>query len=116
MNQTDINPDQIIQVNFTGSAKALNPTVYKEHELYFCLLGNDQNGVIGSGITIEEAINDWDKNLQTRLKIGDENDYAVKMVTDLLNKEKQKSSQQIDDYFRNHLRPLQKNNKNPFLK
>lgn len=105
MKQPDINPDKIVKVKLTGSAKALQPTVYKDGDLFFCLLGASKNGVLGSGTTIDDAISDWDKNLQTRLNIGDQNDDVVKMVIGLLNEQKQESSRQIDDFFLHYLRP-----------
>lgn len=107
MKQTDINPDQIIKADLTGSAKALNPTVYKDNDMYFCLLGDDDlSGVAGSGKTVDHALIDWDKNLQARLKTGDSDDEVVKMVRGILSERKVKPLDM--DEFNAQFRPLRK--------
>ena len=108
MKQSEINPGQIVHVNLTGSAKALQPTVYKDGNLYFCLLGPDYNvGVGGSGKTTQHALTDWDKNLQIRLKANDDNDIIVQMVKELLKKKKEAALNQLDDFY-GRFRPVKK--------
>ena len=106
--QSAINPDQIIKVDFTGPAQALQPTVYKDRRTYFCVLGtDDKNGVVGTGSTVDQAISDWDKNLQARLKTGDQDDEVVKLVKGILDRHK-KYGNEAEDFLAAHLRPFRK--------
>ena len=45
-----------------GSVKNFLPDVYRDGDLYYCILGADtQSAIIGAGKNIDEAMANWDK-------------------------------------------------------
>ena len=89
MEQMNVEESRKINIDFDEealpkSAKKLQPLVWKDGELYFCLLGpNPQNGVFGSGDTPLLAIVDWDAHLTTRLANATEDDEVTQYVKDV---------------------------------
>jgi hypothetical protein len=85
MKQMKINSDSIIDIEFDGVAKLLNPIVFKEGNSYCCILGADpQIGVFGCGDTPQDAVNDWDNNLKEHLSKSDSDDEVVAYVKETL--------------------------------
>lgn len=108
MKQKNINPAQIVKVDFSGAAKALNPTVYRDNNMYFCRLGDDDiKGVVGFGKTTDQAVANWDKNLRTRLKTGNDNDEIVKIVKEVLSDKIPASADQLKE-FNSQFRPYKR--------
>lgn len=71
MKQTSIDKE-IIHTDYTGegipeSVKNFRPSIYRDGEMYHCILGTDKNtGVFGSGKSIEEAMREWDKSYEEK--------------------------------------------------
>ena len=85
MDKMKIPKNKLVQFNLTGSAELLQPTMFKEGDSYCCILGADpQQGVMGCGDTPEEALNEWDANLQKHLKSAPKDDQIVRYVKDLI--------------------------------
>lgn len=63
--------------------KEFQPTVYKDGNLYSCILGaNAQKGIFGTGATVEEAIDNWVRNFEERLEHPLLPDEVVQYVLD----------------------------------
>ena len=60
------------------SAKTFQPVLFKDGNSFCCVLGPDpEEGVFGCGQTPVEALKDWDKNLQQRMKVTEKNDEVA---------------------------------------
>ena len=91
MKQMLISGDLIIKVNYgtPGSSryfKELRPVVFREMGGYYCLLGPDlQEGILGTGDSPEEAVEDWERRLLKRLSVADEEDEVAVFIKDTLD-------------------------------
>ena len=62
-----------IEIDFTeegypAKARKLKPGIFQSGQRYYCLYGPDSDvGVFGSGETVLEALEDWEKNLNLRI-------------------------------------------------
>lgn len=67
------------------NAKKLKPEVYKDGDSYHCLFGPDPEvGIHGCGDTLENALLDWEKDLEKRMvKITEGDDAAHHAVKHL---------------------------------
>ncbi|SFM65704.1 hypothetical protein SAMN05428949_0330 [Chitinophaga sp. YR627] len=71
MKQTSIDKE-ILHVDYSRegipeSAKNFMPSVYRDGEVYHCILGTDKDtGIFGSGKSVDEAISEWDKSYQEK--------------------------------------------------
>ncbi|KLT66719.1 hypothetical protein [Pedobacter sp. BMA] len=64
-----IPPELLIKTPLKGLAARLKPQVYKQDDIYCVLYGETpQNGIFGSGLSISEAIMNWDDNFHKILK------------------------------------------------
>ncbi|WP_316778362.1 hypothetical protein [Pedobacter antarcticus] len=82
-----VNPDkaQIVDIEYEGASKLLQPIVFKNGDQYSCVLGIDnQTCLYGAGETIKEAIQEWDNNLQVHLETAGSGDPIVKKVRDII--------------------------------
>ncbi|WP_316743787.1 hypothetical protein [Pedobacter antarcticus] len=82
-----VNPDkaQIVDIEYEGAAKLLQPIVFKNGDQYSCVLGIDnQTCIYGSGDSIEQAIQEWDNNLQVHLESAGTDDPIVRKVKDII--------------------------------
>jgi hypothetical protein len=90
MKQMQIDPEKVVDIDFTTketnrTLKTLQPIVFKEGESYCCHLGEDHtHGILGCGNSPEEAIKEWEQNLQKRMDHHDENDELAEYVIDSL--------------------------------
>jgi hypothetical protein len=90
MIQMVIDPDLVVDYDFTKpevnrTLKNLQPVVYKNGESYNCLLGPDlETGIVGMGASPEEAIYNWERNLQQRIQHPAEDDEVSEFVIDTL--------------------------------
>lgn len=71
MKRTSIDKETIhvdySQENLLASVKNFQPSVYRDGEMYHCILGTDrEQGIFGSGKTIEEAMIAWDDAYQEK--------------------------------------------------
>jgi hypothetical protein len=61
-----------------AKAKKLKPQVFKDGDSYCCLFGPDPEvGIYGCGDTPENAILDWEKDLEKRMERLTEGDDAA---------------------------------------
>ena len=80
----DYTDDQLPEI-----VRLLRPLLYQDGELICCILGPDpQDGVFGTGMTPEEAISDWQKNLKDRLDHHAEDDEVAEYVIDSIKSSK----------------------------
>ena len=71
MKQTSIDKEimhvDYSQEGFPESAKNFMPSVYRDGEMYHCILGTDkETGIFGSGKSLNEAMIEWDKAYQEK--------------------------------------------------
>jgi hypothetical protein len=108
MKQMNIDPEQIVEAEYTGAAIALKPIVFKDGDSYCCVLGPDpQQGVFGCGDTPAEALAEWETNLQLRLKNANQDDEVVRAVMEIISKRSTSSSTNIQEFY-DQFRPLRK--------
>jgi hypothetical protein len=91
MIQMIIDPELIVDYDFTKpevnrTLKNLQPVIYRNGDEFFCLLGPDlKQGILGTGSTLEDAIYDWESNLQKRIQNPAEDDEVSEFVIDTLS-------------------------------
>lgn len=84
----------LVDAKLKGIADKLKPSVFRQGDSYCVLYGADaQNGILGYGISIEEALTDWEGNLIKTLH----NDIEIKRVLAHTNPP-QDVSAFLDDY------------------
>lgn len=94
MEQMNINPEIKIDIDFRNenlpeSARQLEPVVFKEAGSFCCLLGPaPETGILGRGNTPEEAVIDWDMQVQKLIQNRPENDPVAQYVIDTLGTKK----------------------------
>lgn len=94
-----IDPEMIVEVEYTGAAAILHPTVFVEGDSYCCIWGPDpMAGVVGCGNTPDEALEDWEETLRLRLGDGSENDEVVKEVRQLISDRSEYTKQQVQEF------------------
>ena len=97
MKQEKKDNKQIINVEYSGAASLLLPTLYKQDEMFYCLLGpNNSEGVFGSGTTPERAIKNWDDNLKKHLATAGPDNEIVQYVTIILSESNKVTEQVIE--------------------
>jgi hypothetical protein len=68
-----------------SSAKEFKPAVYKDRSMFCCILGpNPETGVFGCGDTLHEALTDWDRHLQERIKEPGDGNEVTNYIKDTL--------------------------------
>ena len=89
--QVSLSQEALITVNYEDtdlplSLREFKPILFKEKEIYFCLLGPDpQEGIFGFGRTITDAIRNWDLDFKNRLYYHSEEDRTAKFVLYKIN-------------------------------
>jgi hypothetical protein len=90
MEQLNVDEALKVEINFDEpklpqSVITFRPLVYIDGEFYTCVLGPDlQTGVTGCGQTIDQALADWDNNLQDRIRYHKEEDEVARYIPDTL--------------------------------
>jgi hypothetical protein len=90
MEQFNVPEEKKINIDYENaghpdSVKTFRPLVYKEGDSYCCALGpNPKQAVIGRGDTVEQALADWNKQLQERIKNPGEDDEVALYICDTL--------------------------------
>jgi hypothetical protein len=65
------------------SVQDLRPALYKEGNLFCCVLGpSPQEGIFGCGESVDTALAAWDKQLKNRLIDPKEDDEVIQFVLD----------------------------------
>lgn len=69
----------------SAAVRQFKPALYKEEELFCCLLGPDtEDGIYACGATEDEALKNWDIAFKERLKSKGENDEVAQYIKDTL--------------------------------
>lgn len=88
MQQMAVDESAIVRIDYSSpdlpfSVREFRPTVYKDREGYNCLLGPDtETGIFGTGVSIRQAVNDWDRSFSERLQHQDPDDEVVQYIRD----------------------------------
>ncbi|MGN7786368.1 hypothetical protein ACTJIJ_17680 [Niabella sp. 22666] len=65
--------------------RELRPIIWEEGTSYCCLLGPDfREGILGYGPTIEEAVADWELNVQERLAHHEPGDEIAAFIEETI--------------------------------
>jgi hypothetical protein len=76
----EIAQDKIVTVPMHGMAATLKPVIFINESSYCVLLGESpQNGVFGCGLSVVEALEDWETNLHKMLN-GTESVKQLKRI------------------------------------
>ena len=88
MQQMAVDGNSIVKIDYNSadlpfSVREFRPTVYKDRDGYNCLLGPDpEAGIFGTGVSIRQAVNDWDRSFSERLQRADPDDEVVQYIRD----------------------------------
>lgn len=91
MKQMVISDEVVVHLDYgsgdlPAAVRQFKPVVYKEGDLFCCILGPDRkSGVFGCGVSLKEAIKDWDVNFHKRLNAGREDDEVAQFLRDNLS-------------------------------
>jgi len=67
------------------SVKIFQPMLFQDGGQYTCLWGPDfHEGILGQGITAEEALKDWDLHFRDRIKSKNREDDVAQYVLNVL--------------------------------
>ena len=68
-----------------GYVRQFKPTLYKEDEIFICVLGPDEDHAIyGRGATEDEALQNWEAAFAERLKSKGEEDTVAQYIKDTI--------------------------------
>lgn len=90
MKQMDIPRNRLVELDyenddFSGPVKDLRPVVWIDEQGYSCLLGPDpQEGILGTGNSVEAALADWEQQLKARVRTAGASDELAQYVIDTL--------------------------------
>jgi hypothetical protein len=71
--------------NLPRAVKEFRPTLYKNDEMYCCILGPDpEEGIFGRGATEDEAIQSWNNAFKERLQSKSKSDEVLQYIRDTL--------------------------------
>jgi hypothetical protein len=90
MQQMNIDESKLVPINFESSdvppaVRQFKPTLYKDGELFCCILGPDiEQGVHACGVTEDEAINEWTAALKERMQNTNPDDAVALYIKDTL--------------------------------
>jgi hypothetical protein len=90
MKQMDIPGNRVVEINYENAdlsrpVKELRPVVWVDEQGYSCILGPDpQEGIIGTGSSVEAALADWEQQLKERVRTAGSADELAQYVIDTL--------------------------------
>jgi len=85
-----------VNIKLDGIAGKLGAEVYSESPGFICILPNDvHESVVGKGMSVAEAVENWDLKLKAHLRNADEDDVIVLYVKSLLIKDQSKEDIKI---------------------
>jgi hypothetical protein len=88
------------------AAQILKPLLFKDGDVYCCLLGADAiKGIFGCGDSPVDAVEDWVDTLRDRVDADDQDDEVVKEVLRILTKHREKLSAESEKEFMKQFRP-----------
>lgn len=91
MEYLKIKEDQKISFDFSRFrlpqyVTEFKPLLFKDGDIYCALLGPDiETGIIGRGVTPEDALIDWNDSLRDKLRNPDPNDPVLLHVTEIIS-------------------------------
>lgn len=73
---------QYSDTDLPALVKAIQPTVFREGESYYAVFGDElQKHVVGKGVSVETALQDWEKKLQNLLRSpGNSKEFARSVI------------------------------------
>lgn len=90
MQQMNIDKSKVVPIDFESEdlplpVRQFKPALYKEGELFCCILGPDpETGVYACGATEDGAINKWIAALNERMKNQNPDDKVALYIKDTL--------------------------------
>lgn len=103
-----VDPEAVIDIPLTGAAKELKPVVFREGNMFCCLLGpNAQEGVFGCGNSPVRALEEWEENLKSYLANSKEDDPIVTYIKEVIHKEPKPRSPQMQAFY-DQIRPVKR--------
>ena len=90
MKQMAIDESLIVPLDYevpglSAAIRQFKPILYKEGELFCCILGPDlEQGIYSCGATEDEALKNWDAAFKDRLKSKGEDDELAQYLKDTL--------------------------------
>ncbi len=90
MKQMAIDESALVAVDYdapelSAAIRQFKPALYKNEELFCCILGPDEEeGIFACGATEDEALKNWDSAFKDRLKSKGENDEVAQYIKDTL--------------------------------
>lgn len=91
MEQMPVDPALKIDIDYdhwplTSATQQLQPVVFRDSEVFCCLLGPDlKTGIVGRGDTPYQAVTAWEQNLHDRLAGSTADDDIATFVRNTLN-------------------------------
>lgn len=88
MKQMAIDEHDIVSLDYESpslprAVREFRPALYRDGELYCCLLGPDrEEGIFGSGATEDEAIKAWNSAFKERLQSRSKSDEVLQYIRD----------------------------------
>lgn len=82
---------EIVVLELEGVAKLLEPIIYKIENHYCCETFEDQTKLEGCGYTPQDAVSNWDKNLQKHLASAGTDDPIVKLALSKIHRNEKTS-------------------------
>src|SRR5450755_1861194 len=74
-------PANYEDINFPPAFRAFKPIIFKESQLFCCLLGpNTRQGIYGFGQTPKDALTQWDEEFKKRVKTHEKSDKTARFV------------------------------------
>lgn len=92
MKQMNMGGLTVININYNrrslpAAVQLFKPVVYKDGEIYCCLLGPDPTvGVFGSGINAKDAMNNWSQHFRKIVTAGNMENEIVKYILEKLTR------------------------------
>lgn len=89
MEQMKMDKLEVVPLNYEDAAlpadvRELRPAMYVDGDAYCCILGPDPAvGIFGCGYTKDEAVADWQNQLNERISKAPENDEIAQEIIDL---------------------------------
>lgn len=86
MEQMRIEPDALVEIEYEAKnipehVRVLRPVVFREADMYCCILGPDpRTGIFGVGPTPTESLRDWEQRLEERLSATTEDDEIAQEI------------------------------------
>lgn len=77
--------------NLSKAVRVFQPLVYMAGETFCVMLGPDaESGVFGKGISLEDALQEWETQLKDRIRFHKEEDEVANYIIDTLKTSKNK--------------------------